>query len=89
MERLKGGLRSHGQVKDMVQLPIELIAGRGVAPWWLKLERPETNDGAKHCHVNTWLFQVEEHMWLTRIPADSQGVYTISLLKRTCYNVVA
>ena len=47
----------------------------------LKVEKPETFDGAKHRDVNTWLFQVAEHMSLTRIPADSQVGYAASLLR--------
>ena len=66
----------------MAQLTAELIAGRGVAPRGIKVERPKTNDGAKHRDVDTWLFQVEEYMLLTRIPAVSQVGYAASLLHR-------
>ena len=48
----------------------------------LKVEKPETYDGARHHDVDTWLFQVEEHMSLTRIPVDSQVAYVALLLRR-------
>ena len=80
-ERIRGDRRSRAQAQDMAQLTAELIAGRGMAPMGLKVEKPETYDGAKHRDVDTWLFQVEEHMSLTRVPADSQVAYAASLLR--------
>ena len=65
----------------MAQLTVELIAGRGVAPMGMKVEKPETYDGAKHRDVDTWLFQVQEHMLLTGIPALSHVGYAASLLR--------
>ena len=60
----------------------KLIAGRGMAPMGLKVEKLETYDNAKHHDVDTWLFQVAEHMLLTKIPADSQVAYAASLLRK-------
>ena len=59
----------------MAQLIVELIDSRRVAPMGMQMEKPETYDGAKHRDVNTWLFQVDEHMLLTRVPADSRVGY--------------
>ena len=80
-ERIRGDRRSRAQAQDMAQLTAELIAGRGMAPMGMKVEKPEIYDGAKHRDVDTWLFQVEEHMSLTRIPADSHVGYVASLLR--------
>ena len=80
-ERIRGDRRSRAQAQDMAQLTAELIAGRGVAPAGIKVEKPETFDGAKHRDVDTWLFQVAEHMVLTRLSADSQVAYAASLLR--------
>ena len=77
----RGDRRSRAQAHDMAQLTAELIAGRGVAPMGMKVEKPETYDGAKHRDVDTWLFQVQEHMLLTGIPALSHVGYAASLLR--------
>ena len=39
-ERIWGDRRSRAQAQDMAQLTAELIAGRGVAPMGLKVEKP-------------------------------------------------
>ena len=79
--QIRGDRRSRAQAQDMAQLTAELIAGRGMAPMGMKVEKPEIYDGAKHRDVDTWLFQVDEHMSLTRVPADSQVGYAASLLR--------
>ena len=88
-ERICGGHKSHAQAQDMAQLTAELIAGRGVAPMGLQVEKAETYDGAKHRDVDTWLFQVPEHMSLMCIPTNSQVGYAASLLRgmRPCSGV--
>ena len=80
-EHLRGDRRSRAQAQDMAQLTAELIAGRGMAPMGMKVEKPEIYDGAKHRDVDTWLFQVEEHMALARVPAASHAGYAASLLR--------
>ncbi len=80
-ERIRGDRRSRAQAQDMATLTAELISGRGMAPVGMKVEKPEIYDGAKHRDVDTWLFQVEEHMSLTRIPTDSHVSYAASLLR--------
>ena len=77
----RGDRRSRAQALDMAHLTAELIAGRGVAPMGVKVEKPETYDGAKHRDVDTWLFQVGEHMRLTGVPAASRVGYAASLLR--------
>ena len=47
----------------------------------MKMEKSEIYDGAKHRDVDTWLFQVDEHMSLTRVLADSCVGYAASLLR--------
>ena len=47
----------------------------------MKIEKPEIYDGAKHCDIDTWLFQVDEHMSLIRVPANSRVGYGTSLLR--------
>ena len=67
----RGDRRSRAQALDLAHLTAELISGRGVAPMGVKVEKPETYDGAKHRDVDTWLFQVGEHMRLTGVPVAS------------------
>ena len=55
-ERIRGDRRSRAQAQDMAQLTAELIAGCGMAPIGLKVEKPKTYDGAKHRDIDTWLF---------------------------------
>ena len=47
----------------------------------VKMERPEAFDGAKHQDVDTWLFQVSEHLRILNIPEDSRVAYAASLLR--------
>ena len=34
----------------------------------VKVGKPETYDGGKHHNVNTWVFQIQEHLKLTNLP---------------------
>ena len=34
----------------------------------VKVEKPDNYDGGKHRDVDTWLFQVQEHLNLLNIP---------------------
>ena len=79
--QLRGDRRSRAQAQDMAQLTAELISGRGMAPMGMKVEKPEIYDGAKHRDVDTWLFQIDEHMSLSRVPANSHVGYATSLLR--------
>ena len=87
-ERRRADRRSRAQVQDFANLTAELIAGRrgpeiqfegmriGV-----KVEKPDSYDGGKKRDVDTWLFQVQEHLNLTNIPARGHVAYAASLLR--------
>ena len=76
-----GNQRSCAQAQDMAQLTAELIPGCGIAPVGLKVEKLETYDAAKHFDVDNWLFQMEEHLALTRVLTDSQVAHATLLLR--------
>ena len=87
-ERLRAGRRTQAQVQDFAHLTAELLAARagpagnfGGPQMGVKMERPEAFDGAKHQDVDTWLFQVDEHMRMVNVPADRQVAYAASLLR--------
>ena len=87
-ERLRADRRTRAQVQDFANLTAELLAGRPVQAaniggmnMGVKLERPEAFEGAKHQDVDTWLFQVGEHLRMLNIPAPSQVAYAASLLR--------
>ena len=46
----------------------------------VKVEKPENYDGSKERDVNTWLFQVREHLDLTVIQEWGHIPYAASLL---------
>ena len=50
----------------------------------VKVEKPESYDGVKGCDLDTWLFQVREHLNLIVIPKWGHVPYAASLL---CGNV--
>ena len=63
---------SNAQIR--ANLTAELLAGRRGPEVQLegmrmgvKVEKPESYDGAKGCDLDTWLFQVREHLNLTVI----------------------
>ena len=87
-ERLRAGRRTQAQVHDFANLTAELLAGRAVPAvniggphMGVKMERPEAFDGGKHQDVDTWLFQVGEHLRMLNIPEDSRFAYAASLLR--------
>ena len=47
----------------------------------IKVEKPETYDGAKARDLDTWLFQVREHLDLSTVPANGRVAYAASLLR--------
>ena len=66
----------------------ELLAGRrGPEIQWegmqigVKVEKPETYSGEKTCDLDTWLFQVHEHLDITTIPARCHVACAASLLR--------
>ena len=47
----------------------------------VKVEKPETYSGEKSRDLDTWLFQVREHLDITTIPARGHVPYAASLLR--------
>ena len=87
-ERLWADRRTRAQVQDFANLTAELLAGRpmqaaniGGTNMGVKLERPEALEGVKHQDVDTWLFQVGEHLRMLNIPEPSHVAYAASLLR--------
>ena len=72
-ERIRADRRSRLQIQEFANLTAELVAGRRVPAMegvhiGVKVERPEYFDGGKTQDVDTWLFQVCEHLDITAIP---------------------
>ena len=75
-ERLRGDRRSRAQLQEFANLTAELLAGRQGPQLQLdgmrvnvKVEKPEQYDGDKAKDLDTWLFQVREHLELSTVPA--------------------
>ena len=47
----------------------------------VKVEKPETYSGEKGRDLDTWLFQVREHLNITSIPERGRFPYAASLLR--------
>ena len=47
----------------------------------VKVEKPENYDGDKVKDIDTWLFQVHEHLKLLTVPAGAYVAYAASLLR--------
>ena len=47
----------------------------------LKVEKPKTYDGDKARDLDTWLFQVREHLELLTVPMGGRVTYTASFLR--------
>ena len=87
-ERVRADCRSRAQTQEFANLTAELLAGRqgpdvqfdgmriGV-----KVEKPETYSGEKTRDLDTWLFQVREHLDIMTIPARGHVPYVASLLR--------
>ena len=50
-------------------------------PLGIKMERPDYFEGNKLQDVDTWLFQVQEHLTITRLPEASHIPYAASLFR--------
>ena len=55
----------------------------------VKVEKPVTYIGEKGCDLDTWLFQVREHLEITTIPIQGHVQYVVSLLRGERSAVVA
>ena len=89
-ERVRADRRSRAQTQEFANLTAELIAQRqGAGPavqfqgmrFGIKVEKPTTYDGEKGHDLDTWLFQVREHLELATIPAEGRVAYAASLLR--------
>ena len=94
-ERLRGDRRSRAQMQEFANLTAELLAGRqGPEVQFegmrlnVKVEKPEQYDGDKAKDLDTWLFQVREHLELSTVPARGHVPYTCVLVTRQCSSVV-
>ena len=74
-ELLRANHRSRAQTQEFANLTAELLAGQrgpelqmeGIR-MGVKVEKPEAYNGDKSRALDTWLFQVCEHLNLTVIP---------------------
>ena len=74
-------------MQEFANLIAELLAGRQGPVVQLdgmrlnvKVEKPEQYDGDKARDLDTWLFQVREHLDLSTVPARGHVPYATSLL---------
>ena len=88
VERRRADRRSRAQTQEFANLTAELLAGRqGPEVQFqgmrigVKVEKPETYSGEKTRDLDTWLFQVREHLQITTIPAAGHVPYAASLLR--------
>ena len=85
---LRANQRSRAQTQEFANLTAELLAGRQGPQVQLdgtrlnvKVEKPENYDGDKVKDLDTWLFQVREHLELSTVPAGTYVAYAASLLR--------
>ena len=65
--QLRADRRGRAQMQDFAQMTAEMVAargpeGQGERRFGVKLERPDYFEGGKQQDVDTWLFQVREHL---------------------------
>ena len=84
--QLRADRRGRAQMQDFANLTAELIAARGPQVqgdrrFGVKMERPEYFDRGKTQDVNTWLFQVREHLDIVMLPEPARVPYASSLFR--------
>ena len=85
--QLRADRRGRAQMQDFAQLTAQLVAARGPAEqgerrFGVKMERPDYFEGGKNQDVDTWVFQVQEHLGLVGIVAEPARVaYAASLFR--------
>ena len=84
--QVRADRRGRAQMQDFANLTAELIASRRGpemqnVPLGIKMERPDYFEGNKLQDVDTWLFQVQEHLTITRLPEASHIPYAASLFR--------
>ena len=89
-ERVRADRRSRAQTQEFATLTAELLAERqGQGPqvqfqgmrYNIKVEKPANYDGDKTHDLDTWLFQVREHLELATVPVEGHVAYAASLLR--------
>ena len=87
-ERVRADRRARAQMQEFANLTAGLLAERRGPEVQLegmrigvKVEKPETYSGEKSRDLDTWLFQVREHLDITTIPARGHVPYAASLLR--------
>ena len=91
MERLCADRRSNAQTQEFANLTAELLAGRQGPQVQLdgmrlsvKVEKPENYDGDKVKDVDTWLFQVREHLELSTVCVNAVDFIVAARLVNCC-----
>ena len=86
-ERICADRRSRAQTQEFANLTTKLIGVRQVPEvqfegmrFSVKVEKPETYDGDKAKDLDTWLFQVCEHLELSTVPVCGHVTYAASFL---------
>ena len=94
-KRVRADQRSRAQTQEFANLAAELIAGRqGLEVQYegmrfsVKVEKPETYDGDKAKDLDTWLFQVLEHLELSTVPVRETRRIRCVFVTRQCSSVV-
>ena len=87
-ERLRANRPSKAQTQEFANLTAELLAGRQGPQVQLdgmrlsvNVKKLENYDGDKVKDLDTWLFQVREHLELSTVPAGAYVAYAASLLR--------
>ena len=88
-ERVRADRRSRAQTQEFANLTAELLGRQGPGPqvqfqgmrFGIKVEKPANYDGDKNQDLDTWLFQVREHLELATIPVEGRVAYAASLLR--------
>ena len=85
--QLRADRRGRAQMQDFAQLTAQMMAARGPEAqgerrFGVKMERPDYFEGGKTQDVDTWVFQVREHLELVGILAEPARVsYAASLFR--------
>ena len=86
--QLRADRRGRAQMQDFANLTAELLAGRRgpevqMEPFRMgvKMEHPDHFEGGKLQDVDTWLFQVREHLAITNLPERGHIPYAASLFR--------
>ena len=92
--QLRADRRGRAQMQDFANLTAELITARGPGvqggqPFGIKMERPDYFEGGKHQDVDTWVFQVQEHLNMTRLPTPNPCIIRFLPIPQECRIMVA